>query len=312
MLLFLLFATISAHTLKSASMVEQIYLDPVAFAQSFENASPEAVRSVISMINDLIAEGAGKKSDLIQAHDDAVAAEADAASALAVALDELELATGNRIEGDDRVTAAKGTVNQKQSAEATATKIKTDRAADLASAQDWMDTEVTRVDGEKTALEEVIQILGDLPEGRRLLSTYGSLVPVAMVATAAKSDPAAVQEVVDLVNDLIAAGEGIRAKVTEARDDAQDASDNANTEWKWAVARTVQAQDALAEREGEVEALLAVERTKKTVHGEKRDVFDKADAVEAEKKKVMDEQVPILDHEDEQLKKVVEILNGLL
>lgn len=293
-------------------MVEQMYLDPVAFAQSFENASPEAVRSVISMINDLIAEGAGKKSDLIQAHDDAVAAEADAASALAVALDELELATGNRIEGDDRVTAAKGTVQQKQSAEATATKIKTDRAADLASAQDWMDTEVARVDGEKTALEEVLQILGDLPEGRRLLSTYGSLVPVAMVAAAAKSDPAAVQEVVDLVNDLIAAGEGIRAKVTEARDDAQAASDNANTEWKWAVARTVQAQDALAEREGEVEALLAVERTKKTVHGEKRDVFDSADAVEAEKKKVMDEQVPILDHEDEQLKKVVEILNGLL
>jgi len=173
-------------------------------------------------------------------------------------------------------------------------------------------TEVTRVDGEKTALEEVIQILGDLPEGRRLLSTYGSLVPVAMVATAAKSDPAAVQEVVDLVNDLIAVGEGIRAKVTEARDDAQAASDNANTEWKWAVARTVQAQDVLAEREGEVEALLAVERTKKTVHGEKRDVFDNADAVEEEKKKVMDEQVPILDHEDEQLKKVVDILNGLL
>merc|ERR1719266_969878 len=272
-------------------MVEQMYLDPVAFAQSFENASPEAVRAVISMINDLIAEGAGKKSDLIQAHDDAVAAEADAASALAVALDELELATGNRIEGDDRVTAAKGTVQQKQSAEATATGIKSDRAADLASAQDWMDTEVARVDGEKTALEEVLQILGDLPEGRRLLSTYGSLVPVAMVAAAAKSDPAAVQEVVDLVNELIAAGEGIRAKVTEARDAAQVASDNANTEWKWAVARTVQAQDALAEREGEVEALLAVERTKKTVHGEKRDVFDSADAVQAEKKKVMDAQM---------------------
>merc|ERR1711939_42712 len=119
-------------------------------------------------------------------------------------------------------------------------------------------------------------------------------------------------EVVDLVNDLITAGEGIRAKVTEARDDAKDASDNANTEWKWAVARTVQAQDALAERQGEVEALLAVERTKKTVHGQKRDIFDNADAVEAEKKKVMDGQVPILDHEDEQLKKVVEILNGLL
>merc|ERR1712130_42901 len=94
-------------------------------------------------------------------------------------------------------------------------------------------------------------------------STYGSLVPVAMVATAAKSDPAAVKEVVDLVNDLIAVGEGIRAKVTEARDDAQATSDNANTEWKWAVARTVQAQDALAEREGEVSPYLLSKRTRR-------------------------------------------------
>jgi hypothetical protein len=312
MLLFLLFATISAHTLRSASMVEQMYLDPVAFAQSFENASPEAVRSVISMINDLIAEGAGKKTDLIAAHDDAVQASADALGELTVALDELELATGERIEGDDRVTAAEGTVKQKQSAEATATGIKGDAKGALDTAQAWMDTEVARVDGEKTALEEVLEILGDLPAGRRLLSAHGSLIPVGMIAAAAKSDPAAVAEVVGLVNDLIAAGEDVRTSVTGARDDASSAYDNANTEWKWAVARTVQAQDALAEREGEVESLLAVERQKKTVHVEKRDIHENAVAVEADKKNQMDTQVPVLDHEDEQLKKVVEILNGLL
>jgi len=254
----------------------------------------------------------GKKSDLIQAHDDAVAAKAAAASALADSLDALELATGNRIHGDENVAAAEATLSQKQGAEATASTAKNDAQSALDAAEDWMNTEVTRVDGEKTALEEVLDILGNLPEGRRLLSTYGSLVPVGMVATAAKSDPAAVKEVVDLVNALIEAGEGIRAKVTEARDDAKDASDNANTEWKWAVARTVQAQDALAEREGEVESLLAVETNKKTIHDEKRGVHDSAVEVETEKKKVMDEQVPILDHEDEQLNKVVEILNGLL
>jgi hypothetical protein len=312
MLLFLLFASISAHTLRSASMVEQMYLDPVAFAQSFENASPEAVRSVISMINDLIAEGAGKKTDLIAAHDNAVQATSDASGALDIALSELEYATGERIEGDDKVTAAKGTVAQKQSAEATATGIKADAKGALDAAQAWMDTEVARVDGEKTALEEVLEILGNLPEGRRLLSTHGSLIPVGMIAAAAVSDPAAVAEVVGLVNDLIQAGEDVRTTVTGARDDASSAYDNANTEWKWAVARTVQAQDALAEREGEVESLLAVERQKNTVHVEKRDIHDNAVNVEADKKKQMDTEVPVLDHEDEQLKRVVEILNGLL
>jgi len=62
MLFFILLATAFAHNLKSVSMVEKIFLDPVAFAQSFENASPSAVNAVIDMVQDLIAEGNGKKS----------------------------------------------------------------------------------------------------------------------------------------------------------------------------------------------------------------------------------------------------------
>merc|ERR1712037_335707 len=175
-----------------------------------------------------------------------------------------------------------------------------------------MDTEVARVDGEKTALEEVLQILADLPTGRRLLSAHGSLVPVGMIAAAAKSDPAAVAEVVGLVNDLIATGEGVRTSVTGARDDAQGAYNDATTQWKWAVARTVDAQDNLADAEAEVQGLLGVEATKKKTHVEKRDIHETAEQEEAEKKKLMDEQVPILDHEETQLLRVNEILGGLL
>jgi len=207
-LFFILLATAFAHNLKSVSMVEKIFLDPVAFAQSFENASPSAVNAVIDMVNDLIAEGNGKKADIIKAHEDAVAASAVALDALNVALDVLETATGERIEADDEVTRLKGVLQQKRSAEADALSIKNAAKTSLDNAQAWMDSEVTRVDAEKGSLEEVLQILADLPEGfrRRLLSSHGSLVPVGMIAAMASTDPDAVQEVVDLVQALIDAG----------------------------------------------------------------------------------------------------------
>lgn len=296
-------------------MVEQIYQDPVAFAQSFENASPVAVQSVIDMITGLITEGIDKKNALIGAHEDAVEASSIALDAMVVARNALEVATGERIEADDRVTNGESTLAQKQSAERAALGDRNGAQNVLDSAQSWMDSEVTRVDSEKGALTEVLQILDsipDTPEGRRLLSKYGSLIPVGMIANVAKADPAAVQEVVDLVNALIEAGEVVRGYVTESRDTAATVLADATTQWKWAVSRTVEAQDVLAEREGEAEALLAVQREKWTVHDGKEEIHTAAVADEDTKKKEMDDQVPILDHENEQLSRVNEILNGLL
>jgi len=313
-LFFILLATAFAHNLKSVSMVEKIFLDPVAFAQSFENASPSAVNAVIDMVNDLIAEGNGKKADIIKAHEDAVAASAVALDALNVALDVLETATGERIEADDEVTRLKGVLQQKRSAEADALSIKNAAKTSLDNAQAWMDSEVTRVDAEKGSLEEVLQILADLPEGfrRRLLSSHGSLVPVGMIAAMASTDPDAVQEVVDLVQALIDAGEDVRADVTGDRDGAQVELDDRTGAWKHAVSETVAAQGALAAGEGVASQLLGVETAKKAIHDDKTAIHNAAVTDEEEKQAVREEQVPILDHENEQLHNVVEILEGLL
>jgi len=313
-LFFILLATAFAHNLKSVSMVEKIFLDPVAFAQSFENASPSAVNAVIDMVNDLIAEGNGKKADIIKAHEDAVAASAVALDALNVALDVLETATGERIEADDEVTRLKGVLQQKRSAEADALSIKNAAKTSLDNAQAWMDSEVTRVDAEKGSLEEVLQILADLPEGfrRRLLSSHGSLVPVGMIAAMASTDPAAVQEVVDLVQALIDAGEDVRADVTGDRDAAAVELDDRTGAWNHAVSEAVKAQDALSAGEGVASQLLGVETAKKAIHDDKTAIHNAAVTDEEEKQAVREEQVPILDHENEQLHNVVEILEGLL
>jgi len=314
MLFFILLATAFAHNLKSVSMVEKIFLDPVAFAQSFENASPSAVNAVIDMVEDLIAEGNGKKASIIQAHEDAVAASAVALDALNVALSILEVATGERLEADAEVERLQSVLQQKQSAESDAVGNKNAAKTALDNAQAWMDSEVARVDGEKASLEEVQEILANLPEGfrRRLLSSHGSLMPVAMIASMSSTDPNAVQEVVDLVQALIDAGEAQRADVTGARDDASVELEDRTGAWKHAVSETVAAQDALAAGEGVASQLLGVETAKESIHNDKTAIHNAAVTDEEEKEAIRTEQVPILDHENEQLHNVVDILEGLL
>merc|ERR1739844_293051 len=128
----------------------------------------------------------------------------------------------------------------------------------------------------------------------------------------ASTDPAAVQQVVDLVQALIDAGEAQRASVTGDRDDAAAELDDRTGAWKHAVSETVAAQDALAAGEGVASQLLGVEQAKKAIHDDKTAIHNAAVTDEEEKQAVREEQVPILDHENEQLHNVVEILEGLL
>merc|ERR1712156_700585 len=169
--------------------------------------------------------------------------------------------------GDDEVTRLGGVLQQKQSAEHDAVTNKNSATTALANAQAWMDSEVARVDTEKESLDEVLQILADLPEGfrRRLLSSHGSLVPVGMIAAMASTDPDAVQEVVDLVQALIDAGEAVRADVTGARDAAAVELDDRTGAWNHAVSEAVKAQDALSAGEGVASQLLGVETAKKAI-----------------------------------------------
>jgi len=309
----ILFATVSAHSLKSYSLVESLFQDPKAFAATFEKANPEAVQSVIDLVNDLIAEGQDKKANIIAEHEDAIVATTDAKSELAVALDELETAAGERVEADEEVVRLQGVLVQKQTAESDASAAKVAATGVLTDSQNWMDSEVTRVDKEKASLEEVKDILAQLPSGfRRLLSASSSLLPLGMLSSMSKTDPEAVAQLVGLVDDLVAAGEQVRTDVTQARDDAQVDLNTKTQTWNDAVSATAVAEDTLAAGQTDAGNKLVVQNAKREVFDAATSKKDSAVALEAEKKGVRDTQVPILDHEDEQLNEVNGILTNLL
>merc|ERR1719228_199902 len=279
----------------------------------FQNADPAAVQSVINLVKDLIAEGQTKKQNIIAVHEAAVEATEAAEGELAVALDELEMAAGERVEADDEVKRLNGVLSQRQQEESAASEAKAASAESLKDAQEWMDNEVSRINGEKTSLEEVLSILDALPANflnRKLLKVSNVLSPLGMLSSLSTTDPAVVAEVVDLVNNLITVGEQVRADVTAARDDAQiDLSTKTNI-WNSAVTATVTAEDELAAGETDAANKLFVQNNKRQVFDEATSKKDAAVADEAEKKGVKDTQVPILDHEDEELNNVVEILEN--
>jgi len=309
----ILFATVSAHSLKSYSLVESLFQDPKAFAATFEKANPEAVQSVIDLVNDLIAEGQDKKANIIAEHEDAIVATNDAKEELAVALNELETATGERIECDDEVVRLQGVLAQKQKDESEASAAKVQSSGVLTDAQNWMDSEVARVDKEKASLEEVKDILSQLPSGfRRLLSSSSSLLPLGMLSSISKTDPEAVAQLVALVDELVAAGEQVRTDVTQARNDAKADLDIKTEIWNDAVSATAAAEDALAAQETAAANKLVVQNAKREVFDAATSKKDAAVDLEAEKKGVRDTQVPILDHENEQLNEVNGILTNLL
>jgi len=308
----LLFATISGHSLKSFSLVEKLFQDPVAFASTFEKANPEAVHSVLDLVYSLIAEGQDKKATIIAEHEDAIVATADRAAELATALYELEDAAGERVESDEEVDRLKDVLAELVAAEKAASDAKSVCSGVLDDAQLWMTAEVERVDSERVSLEEVNDILASLPSSRRLLSNLPStLIPLGMLSLA-KTDPSIVAELVELVKELIAAGETVRLTVTQARDDAQTDLSSKTSVWEAAVQATAEGEDNLADGVSDAAAKLLVQQAKRQVFDTATADHDAAVVFEAGKKDVRDTQVPILDHEDDQLHQVVVILEGLL
>jgi len=297
-------------------MVDRMFQDPAAFAATFQNANPAAVQSVIDLVSDLIAEGQDKKANIIADHETAVEATATAVAELATALYELETAVGERLEADQEVTRLQDVLAQKQEEETAASAAKVAANGVLKDAQSWMDNEITRINSEKASLEEVLSILAALPPtdflSRKLLKASNILAPLGMLSSLSTTDPAAVAQVVALVEDLIGAGEQVRGDVTQNRDDAQVDLNTKTDLWNSAVTATANADDELVAGQTVADGKLATQIKKREVFDEATLKKDAAVADETEKKGVRDTQVPILDHEDDELHKVNDILEGML
>jgi len=208
----------------------------------------------------------------------------------------------------------------KQDEERAAADAKDFATAERDAAQEFMNSEVARVNAEKAIFEQVIDILKNLPKSliegsdsfrnQNIPSNLAPIVPALIQA--ARANPGAVSKVITLVEELIAAGEQIRADVTAARDGQQQVLDDATQKHSDAVEATVAAEDDLKAAEDVAAQKLATEKTLEKVWEDATAVHDAAEKDEAAKRAIREREVPILDSEDESLHKVLEILEGLL
>jgi len=302
------------------SIFNEVIKDPVSFAQTFSQVNPAQVKEIIHIIEGLISDGQTKKSDIINAHEKAVSVLKGATKDLGDALWAYETARGERLEADIEVAKLENVLATKQDEERAAADAKDFATAERDAAQEFMNSEVARVNAEKAIFEQVIDILKNLPKSliegsdsfrnQNIPSNLAPIVPALIQA--ARANPGAVSKVITLVEELIAAGEQIRADVTAARDGQQQVLDDATQKHSDAVEATVAAEDDLKAAEDVAAQKLATEKTLEKIWEDATAVHDAAEKDEAAKRAIREREVPILDSEDESLHKVLEILEGLL
>lgn len=302
------------------SIFNEVIKDPVSFAQTFSQVNPAQVKEIIHIIEGLISDGQTKKSDIINAHEKAVSVLKGATKDLGDALWAYETARGERLEADIEVAKLENVLATKEDEERAAADAKDFATAERDAAQEFMNSEVARVNAEKAIFEQVIDILQNLPKSliegsdsfrnQNIPSNLAPIVPALIQA--ARANPGAVSKVITLVEELIAAGEQIRADVTAARDGKQQVLDDATQKHSDAVEATVAAEDDLKAAEDVAAQKLATEKTLEKLWEDATAVHDAAEKDEAAKRAIREREVPILDSEDESLHKVLEILEGLL
>jgi len=312
-LIFIQFLVFTAYC--EFSVVNQVIKDPLAFAQTFSQASPDQINEVVKIIEGLISTGEAKKKDIIDTRTAADAVLSKANADLATALDEFETARGERKLADEWVTVLKGKLDARTSEQSAALKAKNLAAETLQDAQDWFTQESERIDIEKAIFKDVIEVLTGLKDnsGRRLLSSQSHLAPIlSALIDSAKVNPDSIDKVVALVVDLINAGEAVRTEVDLAKSAAQKAFDKADSEWKAAVQATIAANDKHTKAVTTAADKLVVEQAKESIWNDATASQEAAQVDKDKKLKIEQEQVPVIDHENAELRKVVDILKNMI
>lgn len=169
------------------------------------------------------------------------------------AYNEEQTALGNQKSAEEAEAAALNARNEAISFRDARKQDKSDADDRVPPALATMNSEIARVDEEKISLERVVNILegmlppdADIEMGRRLLSrTTTFLSNPAFIASMEQADPAALQQVLDIVNNLIQEGEDDRQyAIGEYNDRVAEAAT--------AAQNLIDAETALANREQEL------------------------------------------------------------
>lgn len=238
----LLFVTISSYR---HSHHHALFKNPKAFVAALDKIDTKSIEEMKVMLNDLIADGEKERAAVVQRRDDGQA-DLNTKEAARTAAVEAETAALTVLEeGQGALTRLKGeeveaeTLN-KADVETTG-KAKVDRDEQKTN----MDSQNIRIDSEKETLLSVAELIKDIEtktlaemkKGRNLLSAidYKSM---------ADADPDSIQEVVDLINELVAQGETERAgyiatwnDAVKAYNDAKTISDASFIDWEIALGK---------------------------------------------------------------------------
>jgi len=277
MLFFIFILTARAANLGLVS------LEPHIFSSIAAEANPEGTQKNIDDIQTLI--GTGEHEREVALHNQSVRQKIydDALAVWQNAFDEEQTALGNQKAAEEEEVAATG--RRDQAIIDRNTRISEKKAADKAVvlAKQFMDNEIARVNAEHDTLNKVKGILeGLLPHSalqsrsRKLLSRSVSLLAnPSFLAMLQKADPAAVQQVIDMVVDLINRGEAERQNAIQLHKDR--------------VAEAAQAAQNLADAEAHLSRMEEelVDATNDRIA--KTKIAESKTAVEVQKRKIRDE-----------------------
>lgn len=302
-LISVLLVTVSAISLNKNSMMTQLFKDPHAFAATFQNADPEQIKAVIAMIDGLIDEGQAEKDTAIDNYEtanqtwyDAIADHDEAEAADWHAL-------GQRDTSQLKVNSWENKVSVAAAAEADAELFQNSASDDQISAQADFDAGQLTHDKEQEALlgaKEVVAQMINPAEGRRRL--------LAMV----KIDPAALDNVNGIIDDLIAKSTQTLAEYASAFKDAKDAHDIAQQSYSAAVTEHVTLQGELEEhRKDLVSKLARVTETDEALQAAKI-ALEEADSAQQAADTIRQNETTRVDEENGTLTQVRGMLVSLL
>lgn len=303
---FLTVAIVSAFSIRSYQP-KHLLKDPRALVAAISKADPEVVTKLIAFAEELIEDGEAARTLAIDNRDAADAAAATAGDELTSATSVMDAALVKKEDAQTKLAEKTELESSTRSLMDAALAVQVDKQQKFDEAQATMETELKRIESEDGDLKNVKSLLEDLMPA--LIQSSRSLLSVSMSEESV--DPAALQNVIDLVADLLKQGEADAAHFTELRDTAQseltaaiadhDEKEDAHTH---ALGAKSVAKDHLAQYTEEHNLAVAA-------HGKATDKKDKADAhaVASEATRVSEE--ARIDGERADFEKVIALLETL-
>jgi len=285
-----------------------ILLNPREFVASVQNADPKIVNQLITYAKQLIDEGEAVRAKVIEDDENAAAAAALSAEKLVAATKNLKDKRDIQTEKTNWLAAKQTELNEATEQWEAAIAHMKDSQAKFDQADETMKTELARIAQEDEDLKEVRGLLNTLmPEfierslGRNLLTTVDATI-----------DPKGVQAVIDLVNDLLIAGQKEAEEFTRLRNEAKavlDAAivdhDNKEAIHTHAVGAESVAQQMLREANDEVAKAEAEETAAEQDKARK-------DKAAAEAKKHREDEEKRINGEKADFEEIIELLQKLL